>query len=427
MATGQTPTYLLPYPLSTDQVDVHGDIFELADRLEDVIGGILPSQSGNTGKVLTTNGSALSWASAGITLTNPVINNINLGYTTTATAAGTTTLTVDSNSQQFFTGSTTQTIVLPVASTMTLGQGFYVENLSSGNLTVNSSGGNLVVTVIPGITVLITCILTSGTAAASWDVDYHGFATITGSGSNVLGTSPSLTNPIIGTVANNSAISAASSAQSSQLWAAVTTGSIAIGAGLTTGSTSLANSNLFNGTVNIASGAGTINKSINIGTASTAGTTTVNIGSTAGATNVVNILGSVLTTPRIKSAMEIMTVTASAIPASANFDALTQSVQYYSTAATANWTLNVRGSAAITLNTMLAINDSLTVVVLNTNTATAYYPTSLTIDGTPTTVNWQGGTAPSAGNANSIDVYTYTIIKTAANTYTVLGSQTKFA
>jgi hypothetical protein len=130
----------------------------------------------------------------GPTISLPVIDNIKFGYTTTATAAGTTVLTAASNYLQFFTGSTTQTITLPAASTMVLGQGFYIENLSTGNLTVNSSGGNLAATVIPGATILFTCILTSGTTAASWDADYAGFSTVTGTGAAVLGTGPSISN-----------------------------------------------------------------------------------------------------------------------------------------------------------------------------------------------------------------------------------------
>lgn len=90
------------------------------------------------------------------------------GYTTTATAAGTTTLTVASARQQFFTGSTTQTVTLPVASTLVLGQRFEVINNSTGVVTVNSSGANLVYTLAPNEAVLVTCILTSGTTAASW-------------------------------------------------------------------------------------------------------------------------------------------------------------------------------------------------------------------------------------------------------------------
>lgn len=93
---------------------------------------------------------------------------LTYGYATTATAAGTTTLTYGSARNQFFTGSTTQTVTLPVASTMTLGAQFLITNNSTGSLTVNSSGGNLVQTISAGTSALITNILTSGTSAASW-------------------------------------------------------------------------------------------------------------------------------------------------------------------------------------------------------------------------------------------------------------------
>ncbi len=97
-------------------------------------------------------------------------------YSTTATAAGTTTLTVASNYQQHFTGVTTQTIVMPVATTMTLGFGFEIVNRSTGLLTINSSGANAITTVASGNTVKIVCILTSGTDAASWSTS--SFATV---------------------------------------------------------------------------------------------------------------------------------------------------------------------------------------------------------------------------------------------------------
>lgn len=99
------------------------------------------------------------------------------GYTTTATAAGTTTLTAASTTTQFFTGATTQTIVLPVTSTLVLGAAFSIHNNSTGDLTVNSSGSNLVTTITPNTTCLLTCILITGTTAASWDVDFTGFTT----------------------------------------------------------------------------------------------------------------------------------------------------------------------------------------------------------------------------------------------------------
>ena len=139
------------------------------------------------------------------TLTFPIIDNIQLGYTTTATAAGTTTLTATSNRYQRFTGSTTQTIVLPVTSTLATGVSYEIENASTGNLTVNSSGGNLVITVIPGVSVQCMCIGTSLTTAADWDPEYNEFAAITGTGSVVLATSPQISSLGVGTAASGTA------------------------------------------------------------------------------------------------------------------------------------------------------------------------------------------------------------------------------
>lgn len=108
-------------------------------------------------------------------------------------------------------------------------------------------------------------------------------------------------------------------------------------------------------------------------------------------------------------------------------DTLTSSVEYYTGPATANWTLNVRGSGAATLNSTMSIGEQISVVYLNTNTATAYIPTGFTIDSVAVTPKWLGGSAPATGTINGVDAYVYTIIKTAASTYTVLASQNKFA
>lgn len=95
-------------------------------------------------------------------------NSLISGYTTTATAASTTTLTVASTQQQYFTGSTTQTVVLPVTSTIVLGQSFQIFNASTDFVTVQSSGGNTIYPLSAGCWMTFTCILTSGTTAASW-------------------------------------------------------------------------------------------------------------------------------------------------------------------------------------------------------------------------------------------------------------------
>lgn len=127
-----------------------------------------------------------------------------------------------------------------------------------------------------------------------------------------------------------------------------------------------------------------------------------------------------------KAILETVTITASAPASTTNFDVLTQAVQYYTTNAANNFTLNLRGDGSTTLNATLAIGQSLTVVVLVTNGATPYYMTALQVDGSAQTIKWQGGSAPTSGNASSIDAYSVTLIKTASATYTTLVAQTQF-
>lgn len=127
----------------------------------------------------------------------------------------------------------------------------------------------------------------------------------------------------------------------------------------------------------------------------------------------------------IKGFEEDVNVVASAATGTINFDVSTASVWYYTSNATANHTLNFRYSSGTTLNTAMATGDAITLVWLNTNGATAYYPNVIQIDGT--TVTPKVPAAISAGNATAIDAYSFTIIKTANATFTVLETQTKFA
>lgn len=132
---------------------------------------------------------------------------------------------------------------------------------------------------------------------------------------------------------------------------------------------------------------------------------------------------------KLVNAAEAVTVSATAATGTINYDVTTQSVLYYTSNAGGNWTLNLRASSGTSLNTALGVGESVTVAFLVTQGATPYYNSSVQVDGTTSgvTTKWQGGSAPSAGNANSIDVYTYTVIKTANATFTVLASVTKFA
>ena len=126
------------------------------------------------------------------------------------------------------------------------------------------------------------------------------------------------------------------------------------------------------------------------------------------------------------SMMEKATVTATAATGTINFDAITQPVLFYTSNASANWTVNLRGSSGVSLNTMMATGQSLTVAFLVTQGATPYFNSAFQIDGSSVTPRWQGGSAPTAGNASGVDVYTYTVIKTGSATYSVFASLTQF-
>lgn len=129
----------------------------------------------------------------------------------------------------------------------------------------------------------------------------------------------------------------------------------------------------------------------------------------------------------LTNCVEKVTIDTVAATSIINYDLTTQAILFKTTAAAANHTLNIRGNSSNTLNSLLGVGESVTLVYLNTCGATAYYPNVIQIDGVTVTPKWQGGTAPTAGNASSIDSYSFTIIKTAATpTYTVLASQTQF-
>ncbi len=130
---------------------------------------------------------------------------------------------------------------------------------------------------------------------------------------------------------------------------------------------------------------------------------------------------------KLSAAAETVTIAATAATGTVNFDVSTQSILYYTSNASANWTLNIRGSSSVTLNSIMATGQSVTVTHLVTQGGTAYYNSAVTVDGSSVTPKWSGGSAPSAGNTNSIDVYTYTLIKTGSGSFTVFASQTRYA
>jgi len=156
-----------------------------------------------------------------------------------------------------------------------------------------------------------------------------------------------------------------------------------------------------------------------LSTSATLTTPTINTGTLS--------IPTISTYGNIKALFETATITASAPSSTTNFDVTTQAVQFYTSNASANFTFNIRGDGSTTLNSILSTGQSVTLALLVTNGGTAYYPTAYQIDGNSVTPKWQTGNAPVSGNASSIDVYTFAVVKTASATFTVLASQTKYA
>jgi hypothetical protein len=142
-----------------------------------------------------------------------------------------------------------------------------------------------------------------------------------------------------------------------------------------------------------------------------------------------NVLGTAPSVSNIflTGAREFVTISATAANSAVNFDYSTQAVLYYTSNASANWSINIRGNSGTTLNSIMSTGDAITIAFIVPQGGTAYYNTSVQVDGTTSgvTTTWSGG-APTKGNASGQDHYTYTIIKTASATFTVFGAQTQF-
>ena len=163
-------------------------------------------------------------------------------------------------------------------------------------------------------------------------------------------------------------------------------------------------------------------------TAATAGTDYVAPGTTTTFTALQTFAGTSSNADlKTSNMLETATISATAATGTINYDVTTQSVLYFTTNASGNFTVNFRGSSGTSLNTIMTTGESMSVTFLVTNGSTAYYNSAVQIDGSSVTPKWQGGTAPTSGNASSIDSYTYVIIKTGSAAFTVIAAQTRFA
>jgi Zn-dependent alcohol dehydrogenase len=128
----------------------------------------------------------------------------------------------------------------------------------------------------------------------------------------------------------------------------------------------------------------------------------------------------------VQQLFENVNLSSTALTGTIDLDILSGTLFYYTANAAADWTFNVRGNASTTLNAILPVGKSVTVTILSTQ-STARLASTFKVDGTTISPKWQGGTAPTSGFASAVNTYTYTIVKTADATFTVLASLTKFS
>jgi hypothetical protein len=188
---------------------------------------------------------------------------------------------------------------------------------------------------------------------------------------------------------------------------------------------------LFNSTtgklIKAASLTGLVKATSGAATAATAGTDYVAPATATNFTALQTFTGSTSSAAmKLLNAKEAVTVSATAATGTIAYDITTQSVLYYTSNASANWTVNFRASSGTSLDAVMSTGESVTAAFLVTQGSTAYYNSAVQVDGASVTPKWQGGIAPTAGNPNAIDAYTYTIIKTGSATFTVLASLSQF-
>ena len=125
-----------------------------------------------------------------------------------------------------------------------------------------------------------------------------------------------------------------------------------------------------------------------------------------------------------KLLVEEVNITAGKLSDNTDIDLENGMVHLFTTQETTTSTPNIRFNSSTTLDSRMNVGEAISVTIITTAAAAAY-SAQLTIDGAAVTENWVGGSAPSDGGSSGVDIYAYTIIKTASATFTVIANQSK--
>jgi hypothetical protein len=368
---------------------------------------VLPSQTGNSGKFLSTNGTNTGWVSAA-----------SIGFPS-----------VVGNSGKFLsTDGTTVTWSSPNNGTLTLSTSGAGIDVASTTFTANQSGNASFVVSSSATQSNIPSTIVYRDDSGNFSVN---LISIAGTISDLTHAVPkSYVDGLVPSQINNSGKWLTTDGNSTS-WANITpaaNGQLTLavsGTGLSGSATFTANQGT-SSTFTVTSNATDANTPSTIIARDASGNFSAGV-MTGNATGLAALAS-------VASIFEKATITASAPTSTINFDIATQSVQYYTTSTTGSFIVNIRSNSTTSLNSAMSIGQSISFVIIVNCSNSTHYATGLTIDSTSSgsngysyVVKWQGGTQPVAGDGSSIDVYTCNIIKTADKTFTVFASITKFA
>lgn len=320
-------------------------------------------------------------------------------------------------------GSLLTNVVIPIPTRIVNGTSNVIVDGSSAVRIGVAGTGNVIVVQGTGMTVAGTLAATGNVSIANLTVTGGIVSSSNISGSNILGSASLFIsgNALINGNAQCGNLGVSGNINATQFNGNVAGGNVAV-SGNIIGGTITANGNVAAGNVVATNTVTATTASATNGAFTNA--TIVNLTSTS-----IQCSGNAVfsSTQQTRDIIEQVSINASAPSSTTNINLYGAATNYYTVASSANWTFNFRGSSSVSANSYLSTGQSVTTTVLVTQGSTAYYPTAFTIDGTSVTPKWLAGEAPAAGDPNSVDAYTFTIVKTASATYTVFASSSKYA